>query len=276
MTNNPKDTFELCYYLVAFIDILGQKEALQELERLPKTDEEREVLYQTLKKTYGVVDKFRTRFKRYFDEIRNADKECKIRLHSFSDAIIIHVPLGQRLNQIPMIDIYASIATCAAVFLDMLSEQHACRGGIEVGVAGEMYEGEIYGAALNKAYQLEKHIALYPRIVVGQMLIDYLMIHKESDQSDASTKEMARKCLRLLKQDIDGHPFLDYLGEEFMELMRHIPLKDGTVEKAYDFVKAEAVRWKQQKNTTLAFRYNLLGNYCASRLSLWQDVLNKK
>jgi len=252
---------------------LGQKEALRELNRLPKTDEEREALYRTLRSTFGVVDNFRRRFKQYFDEIHKTDQQCKIKLHSFSDATIIHVPLGQRLNQIPIIDIYASIATCAAVFLDMLSEQHACRGGIEVGLAGEMYEGEIYGAALNDAYRLERDIALYPRIVVGQMLIDYLIIHKESDQTNAGTKESASKCLRLLKQDVDGHGFIDYLGEEFMELMQLIPLKDGTVEKAYEFVKAEAAKWKLQKKTKLAFRYNLLGNYFASRLSLWKDKL---
>ena len=45
-----------------------------------------------------------------------------------------------------------------------LSEGIICRGGIEVGMAGEFLVGEIYGPALYQAYQLESERAQYPEL----------------------------------------------------------------------------------------------------------------
>lgn len=158
----------------------------------------------------------------------------------------------------------------------MMSAGYACRGGIDVGVGGEMFEGELYGPALYEAYRLESQVAQYPRIVIGKNLIDYLVGLTRLEGSDVTstyTKTIASKCLSFLVQDIDGQPIVDYLGERLMEAVEYQPVEDGTISKAYEFVKREATKWRDRRDTTLSFRYNLLGNYFTSRLTLWKDRL---
>ena len=46
--------------------------------------------------------------------------------------------------------------------------------GVEVGLGTELDNGEIYGPVLYKAYELERELPEYPRIVVGRELINYL------------------------------------------------------------------------------------------------------
>ena len=74
-------------------------------------------------------------------------------------------------------------------------------------------------------YELESKVAEYPRIVIGQERINYLTQltngHKqlpEQDKEDIDLcKLMATRCLKMIVQDLDGVPILDYLGKEFFQ-----------------------------------------------------------
>lgn len=293
MKQAKKDPVNFCYYLVAYIDILNQGEALKQLKGLPTTEEEKREFIQVLKKTFGTVDMFRQIFEQYFSESQkemsapsslseeqrktfDALGKSEAKFHGFSDATIVYVPLQEKECLLPINGVCDALTACASTFLLMMSAGYACRGGIEVGVAGEMYEGEIYGPALYEAYRLESQVAQYPRIVVGKELINYLVGLTKLESSDVFptyTKQIASVCLGFLIKDIDGQPIVDYLGQRLMERVEYRPLEDGTVTKAYDFVKNEAGKWRDRQDTILSFRYNLLGNYFTSRLALWKDRL---
>lgn len=58
--------------------------------------------------------------------------------------------------------------------LASLASKHPMRGGIDVGLATEIGPEEIYGTALERGYLLERDVARYPRIVIGDELWKYL------------------------------------------------------------------------------------------------------
>ena len=60
------------------------------------------------------------------------------------------------------------------MFLVTLVWGHPARGGLDVGLGVEIAPGEVYGAALERAYQLESEVAQHPRLVIGKELVAYL------------------------------------------------------------------------------------------------------
>lgn len=268
-------------YCVALIDILGQQEALRKFKELPRTEEEKTEFIRVAKETFGVIDGIRNFFKSFYSSYINTKvpsplnemMKTDLKFQGFSDTIIIYLPLATEGGRIPINDIYAALLACGATFLYSLATGHPLRGGIEIGIAAEIYEGEIYGPALSEAYRLESVVAQYPRIVVGNELASYLWGHKDSNELDIQAKfdkGVSELCLGLLTQDVDGCLIVDYLGEGFMKTVDCRPLDDDIVNKAYQFVTGEAKKWREQRNTQLAFRYVLLRNYFRGRLALWK------
>jgi hypothetical protein len=282
------DSLKFGYYFVALIDVLTQKEALQEFNKLPQTEDEKTKFIQAAKKTFGVVDGIRGLFDEFFTAYQKAenldqnlpaemqhlfDKMRTVQVNSqrFMDTIIIYVPLADSVNSSPLTGIYSALLACGSTFLCSLAAKHALRGGLEIGLGAELTDGEIYGPVVYEAYRLESSVADYPRIVAGQELLKYLF-HKRDVVDSALlarfTSQMAETCLRFLVQDIDGHATLDYLGREFMERGEYLLIKDGVHLKAYDFIIEQASRWKARKDTKLSFRYSLLQKYFDARLSM--------
>jgi hypothetical protein len=239
----------------------------------------RKEFIQLLKQTFGVIDGIRNLFESFYEGYStptpaNEMLKTSLKFQSFSDTIIIYLPLAPTSEHIPLNSIYAAVLACGATFLASMATGHPLRGGIEIGVGAEIYDGEIYGPALSEAYRLESRIAQYPRIVVGGELTKYLWTHKNSKESDLRAKfasGMGEYCLGLLTQDFDGQSIVDYLGEGFMRRVDYLPLRDDTVAKAYHFINKEAKKWREQRNSQLAFRYALLRDYFGERLALWQD-----
>ncbi|MBI3804421.1 MAG: hypothetical protein HY282_11740 [Nitrospirae bacterium] len=292
--NKKKDPVRFNYYLIAFIDILNQKESLQKFKRLPVTADEKETFSQVIRETFGVVDGFRTSFEKFFSEKVKSTipmemipeehrqmfieaRKTEVKFQGFSDTIVVYVSLNDETIKAPINGVFAALAACASTFLISLAIGHVCRGGIEIGWASEFYEGEIYGSALLDAYHLESEVAQYPRIVIGDQVINYLMSMKRAEGSDPLTKigsQMADFCLSLFARDVDGNLILDYLGEGFKKHMapngfvgdfKDIP------KKAYKFAEKELEKWREARNTKLSIRYNLLLNYLNARLPLWED-----
>ncbi len=279
---DKNSNLELNYYLVAFIDVLGQQNALQKMSRLPDQTNEKEMLeFRTaIKSTVGNIYSFHDFFKRYFDSYNRQNEKLPladffpsndIKFQRFSDCFIIFLSLKSDINKASTQNVFGVIAACASVLLLWLSMGRPLRGAIEVGTGLEIYENEIYGSALSEAYRLESEVAQYPRIVIGDKLAHYLTATKLSTENDMYSelnREMASCCLDMTVQDIDGHPIVDYLGEGFKkyvakDLIDEIPLK------AYDFLVQQAEKYQQEKNAKLAFRYNLLRDYFEARLHLW-------
>lgn len=253
------------WYLVAFVDVLGQSELLGQLRGLPdKTNKKQmEEFVALLKKTVGTVKGLRVCFMKFFEgankqhldvsyltpEQRRLYKQAKsnpLKSHMFSDFVALFLSLRDDQNKVPMRGVYAALAAAASTFLTMLAGGHAIRGGIDVGVAVELCDQEIYGAALARAYKLESKMAHYPRIVLGEELIKYIQFQQARPQENVFAtinQKMADLCAGFIAIDDDGMPFLDYLGNGFRQNVAR-ELESVIVKKAYDFIVQESARYQ--------------------------------
>jgi hypothetical protein len=289
--HKTKDSVTFGNYMVAFVDVLGQKEAMRKFKGLPETEEEMKEFTGAAKGTFGVVDGIRMMFGNWYNAFIS-EKEppypmtqeqrrdyqrlirCEVKFQRFADTVVIYVPLGGEFSPMPIQGVYAALAACASTFFFSLAGKHPLRVGIEVGLAAEMYEGEIYGPALYEAYRLENEIAQYPRIVLGDELIRYLMDKSRPEGADIvaqGTRETAIRCLGLIAKDVDGYHILDYLGKGFRRVISKNIRRDELA-KVQEFLIGQVTRWNQERNTKLSFRYALAIGYFLSRLPLWQEA----
>jgi hypothetical protein len=160
------------------------------------------------------------------------------------------------------------------MLLGSLAEGKPFRAGIDIGYATELKYGDVFGPAAIKAYEIEQKIAGYPRIVVGDTLLDYLdCLQKKRDpylgkdeEDKEACKNMAECCLRMIGIDVDGRRIIDYLGGEFRTKLyksrengKNISF-DEVFKMARTYVESEyKKRWINQDK--LATRYYLLDRY---------------
>ena len=282
----------LGYYVVAFMDLLGQQESLRALRTLPdqKDSEQYKNLVQQLKNTYGVVSMMRKFFTDSFNSFIRKPQETQqftpeqkeqysvlnnnpINLQSFSDSVVIFMALRTNQLKFPVRGIWGILGSTATTFLCLLAGGHPVRGGIDVGIGMELPTNEIYGPALSRAYSLEAKIANYPRIVIGEELIGYLEASKKQEPIDIAAQvaiKIADNCLKCLATDDDGYPIIDYLGESFKQNLGEV-ITPSLVQKAYENVIHFSNKFQKDKNSQLAFRYTLLRNYFENRIDLWKE-----
>jgi hypothetical protein len=174
--------YKLGHHLVAFLDVLGQRDKFRGLQ-LPTNTEEETQVKEVLRQTAGFVVNLRRVFQTQFKAFEAGS--AKMRAHTkeplrpnfvgFSDSFITSVPLrNDGGDLVRIVTIFSALSAAAVVMLTSLASKHPLRGGIDVGLATEIGPGEIYGTALERAYLLECKIAKYPRIVIGDELWRYL------------------------------------------------------------------------------------------------------
>ena len=220
------------FYVCSLIDILGQKEKLIQLDGL-NSQKDKEYINSVFKQTYGVVKKFREDMKNstdFFNELKAKNalntsfSSNNIEIKAFSDLIISYLSLENNQNDLKSKAIYLLLISNCEVFLNLLANGVALRGGIDIGMAIKTEEDEIYGTALLKPYILESKIAKSIRIVIGQELYNHIQhVISLSEDSNKSTEYkhnviFAKLCMKLIKQDSDGEYILDYLSDEFKKM----------------------------------------------------------
>lgn len=278
------------WYVVAFLDLLGQQDKLRQISVLPDQGnaEEVETFKHQVMQMYGPVKALRTFFLRSIkafsatagdENLQEHEKafvqefrSCPVYSRTFSDSVIAHVPLRNDLSKYPCRAIYGVLSAAAITFLSCLANGNPIRGGIELGLGFNIDEDEIYGPVLARAYTIESKVAQYPRVVIGDELVRYLRAiatNPSTEREDMANRTVAKSCLNLLTQDDDGHAVLDYLGEDIREVLQELPANAQIVVKAYDFIVRESYRLKEEKNTKLGFRYTLLRNYFEAQLPSW-------
>jgi hypothetical protein len=282
------DPVELSYFLVAFLDLLGQREQLRRLKTLPEDLRPDSRAIEIVKATLGAVHGVRSSFEQFFkahqeqsDFSRSLPTEQREALcqlthsdiihYGFSDSIIVAVSLkGARDDPTPVNGVWSALFACCCVACISLASRHPLRGGIDVGLGARISEDEVYGPALERAYTLESRCAGYPRILVGSELLAYL------DQTAGGWPSTVGRCVaatraesarRFIFRDADGAAALDYLGLEFRSIAP--PNTTEAVEAAYHFVRAEHGRMSASENEVLAARYERLKGYFDLRLPSW-------
>lgn len=280
-------------YVVAFIDVLGQKEAFCGLNEFSvivggNKDLEDKLLHthvQTAHHVKGLRDDFKSFFSQYlregeipenipadriedFKKIRKVDLKYK----SFSDCIQFFTSLNQPECHSPAMNaVYCMLNSCGAMLFSSLADKKVFRAGIDIGIGIEIEDDEVYGPALFRAYDLESKIAQYPRIVIGDELVNYLQalsqgkpqIKNQMKEDIGLCQTMAQECLKIIVKDIDGYIILDYLGDSFSSKAKKMIGKDfmDIFRAAADFVTSEHEKYCDSKNVKLAQRYYLLNQY---------------
>lgn len=282
-----QQVFKLGQHLVAFLDVLGQREKFRSLKRPTNPEEEAEVK-EVLRQTAGFVVELRTVFQTQFEVFEagapNVQRHTKMPLRpsliGFSDSFITSVPLREEGHElVPIVTVFSALSAACVVMLTALANKHPLRGGIDVGFATEIGPGEIYGTALERAYLLECRVAKYPRLAIGDELCRYLnaALANFENQTTPVAKAITaivKKTMQMIAIDADDQKILDYLGPVVVENAGPDHGK-FMIQPAYNFVLAEQKRMLASGDPELIGRYVLLRRYFESRLAQWDVEVNK-
>jgi hypothetical protein len=173
----------------------------------------------------------------------------KFDVRNFSDSILRfrrlgdEVDIGQAVSH-EVLDICFAQAT-------LLEHGVLLRGGMTIGKLSFNCK-HVYGPALLKAVELEKRVAIYPRIVADDKIHQHF--------SDA-----ANRGEPFIDTDFDGTPFLNYLVSDifcpFNDLNNSQIHHVSEAIKAHIAALGNAVSAERQKLLWLAHRYDkMLGN----------------
>lgn len=233
----------LSYYAVAFIDLLGQSEALGKLKGMPRTDEERKAAEEAMAKTGRLIRQMRDRFTEIVERgsktpppnvpperYEQFQKFSNPRLFQmgFSDSFVVAMQLPEDIKE--PVDlaqaangIFQMLSGLAGLSLVALSSGIPLRGGVDLSLGMDVFPDEVYGPALLNAYRLESQVANYPRIVLSRSLLGFL-IFASNLQSDEPwfqlAESMARACRPLVREDYDGYYVLHPLSPMIREAIK--------------------------------------------------------
>lgn len=169
--------------IVAFVDLLGTSEAI-------KNDESHVNLN-------SMNDLLQAAFDMCLDK-----HICKddVQVKAFSDNIVFSMEIPDDIAQKDkMVRVHNIIEICAYFQIAAFSRGIATRGGITIGsyFCNDIF---VWGKALLRAYKLENKIAVYPRIILDENILDLL-----PDRDENGNKHH-------VLVDEDGITFLDYLS----------------------------------------------------------------
>lgn len=280
----------LSLYCIAFLDILGQKDDILSLRDIPLTQEDKDKAIRILRSTVGTVINLRKAFHNFSEE-RNRDRgrfdylppeqqaevqkirQNKAEIRGVSDSTIITIPLSSDGEfAASILSIYSSLWSICAMFVLSLLTGKPFRGGVDIGWGLRLPDApeEVYGSALVKAHNLESRCAEYPRVLVGDALLEYIN-DIEAISPDNINRQFAKmyaaKCKAIITVDYDALNILDVIGEEAKSITGG--MTSEMVQKGYKYVVATHKRLTIAGDTKLGPRYGRLRNYLESRLHLW-------
>ena len=284
-------------WVVALLDIMGYRAALMKMNvfPLPEDEQGQADLNAKVARTYGMRRMFIDSMKNFMASFERAPRmdvshfsaetvefirrwrKVHVQGTGFSDSYVMELPLAGEGADTSMSSMVVMIMACASAALLQLSagaedieDTLPLRGGIDIGV-GMKYRGygELCCSAQAKVAVLEKE-ADYPRILVGNDLIEMLksyMTTSPRDRDGRMQAKMAQRAYQMLYQDeTDGKWTIDFLSSSFREHAgRSIDPK--IVANAWTFVKNCREHWKD--DAKLGPRYDRLARYMERRVPIW-------
>jgi len=271
-------------YCISFIDLLGQRDALRGQGLLPiiKSEADDSAFQKTLRDTVRPILRLQDEVEAIVETaVVNPESPLRMSLPEegrviydemqlkrvktqyWSDGLIRFVCLGEKEIKCPLNGITEIFQLSGYFCLLGLAQGHPVRGAIDIAWGVELPHSGLYGPVVANAYELESEVAQYPRIVVGQRVVEFFEAHIANTCDNPFTnlnRILARRCLDMLVLDIDGRWTIHYLGDAFQFLLthtNHIYVHD----KARAFVIEQLEEYRKSKNSKLAFRYSQLLNY---------------
>jgi hypothetical protein len=208
--------------LVAYLDIIGFK---KKIEKSSKSAEEADAIYQILRTHHRTT------------QIINKGKDApyieltKLKATSFSDNIVISLPIMNDKTFRSFIHLVTYFQWDTTDFNSFL------RGAIVFGRICHTKE-VVFGPAMVHAYELERKVSKWPRVIVDQELIDLL---------SEETRQFAFDYVLL--RDETGLLFVDYL--RYIYLTKLAEETDGT-NKVPSYLTEEFVFRQHRQSIELA------------------------
>jgi hypothetical protein len=285
--NDIKIDSDWCYYLVAFLDVLGQKDAFNRVGEIRSYNEVDDEFKREISGNLLYLEKFRENIGDFFADYTKEEqskvvveesakgkfdqmRKAAINFQFFSDSLIAFVPLEfKSFYSVTVNGVWGILGACGAAFLGSLALDHSVRGGIEISWGTKLKNGEIYGPALNKAYCLESKVAHNPRIIIGDGVWNYLnslsnkvQQHPAQTQIDVDAcKGMADRCLNLISRDTDDLLIMDYLGKGFLELNKYSLEYFSLYDLSKKFICDSLAMWQQKQDWNILSKYQYLNDY---------------
>jgi hypothetical protein len=234
----PGEGYEPC--IVSFIDVLGFRNLLETRH----AHDIRDVLLQ-LRAFTAPVEELPTR----------RMKDARLLSRAFADSV------SDAVVRVRVFDTQFNDGAFFHELLDLLHAQVECigrgvviRAGLAIGNAhvGLDGKGPVFGPAMVRAYEIETHEAIHPRIVVDQAAYQSFLEDARLRKQDHDLEEELHYVDRLLRVDVDGTRFVDYLGASesefddpagyFLFLQSHAELVRGKLAATTDRVR-EKFEW---------------------------------
>ena len=243
MIINPKPLpeNELKLYAIAYLDLLGTSSKI-------KNDKTGEYFFR-IHTIYNMTVSYSE------DERLSKISYNKIKTKIFSENIIMAIPLDSP-NDIDAI-------RCLLRFVSIFQNQSAVlyswlvRGGITI---GNLFLDKVFvwGTGLLRAYELENHIAIYPRIVIDRNIPSLINGNNDFLYQDIDGQFYINFLNFMRYQDADGNDnFLPTIRESFRNLIREIRMPAGNyAEKPYQklqWYKNYINRWYKQNHPDTSF-----------------------
>jgi hypothetical protein len=201
-------------------------------------------------------------------------RRTRIRDLPFSDGLVVYLSLHPDLDHSPVLGLHFLTMAAGMLALVQAAMGKPIRGGIDAGTAIRTH-GQLFGAAVVKAYELESETAVWPRILIGDDLVQYLetkLNGPREEELDELNRFTAERVFQTLFKDTDGKWAIDFLGPMFHtvpDLERPLAL-DRLFCSAYSKSKQALHHWKNENSSErLVAKYQYLCDYIASRAGAW-------
>ncbi len=285
--------YKYSFYCVAWLDLLGQGEKLERVKSPSVGLIDRAAFVDSVRAPFGGILQFRKEVQHVVDRLNSVRppppkqelSETQKKLYSrysapqvdvefAGDSAILKVDFDLNSKTAPILSTYFLMEQVSILCLDKLANGKPIRGGIDVGV-GTHFNPPLgfYGQALSRAYRLESKIADYPRIVIGQHLINFLKVAEGIDEVNGLEVE-EKRLIKAFCTSIKEYLTTDYDGQIVLNFLRsendRTSIDQTYIADAIKFIKVEIERFKSQNNHLLRTRYEKLKHFFMDR-EVWRE-----
>jgi hypothetical protein len=290
---------EISYWLVAFLDLLGYRGVLDEMDVLPLPADPGGVaqITQALARAMRIRRRLHAAFEQFMkgydlapaDELQELPPDLRdlatplraTRLVKATgpDHYVVAASLAPSKLNFPMRSVYAAVVAAASGMLIQLAmgandatDTLPLRGGIDIaaGAIG-MPENFLYTPALTRAYLLEGS-AKYPRTLIGERVVDLIeqvLKLPNDDMRSVHARQVAERLKNMFFTDRDGKLVLDFYGPVMRETLETDFARD-IGRKAWKYATSAEQLYRQLGDQHVTEKYEWLAAYMAERRKLWE------
>ncbi len=225
-----KNTYNTISSFIAFIDVLGAKELI---------NENSEASLNLLHECYELTTKS------FADTENNFLLKPNVKI--FSDNIVISLPYNDTDDDNSIHSAYSLFIFCSIFQFYCLSNGILTRGAITF---GSFFQDDlmVLGKGLLRAYELESNVAIYPRIIIDPELNDITELLLRPAKSN------------FIQKDFDGFYFIELLNEKLSNYWKN----EIDIYISENLVKIE----KAHTNAKVLQKLNWLHNYLSRKKNL--------